>query len=307
MSFRLFIYYCALVGGWGAFLAWVLVWLTGVPAYTSPVLKATVIGGLLGMVVAAAVAGLDASLTSSGFGTLLRFLVAGMVGFLGGMMGGFLGGMLANAGLPVFIGWMLTGVAIGLSVGVYELVSVVMSQKSPRGAIRKLTNGLIGGLVGGLLGGLLFSLLMSMDTLVRFGLAFGLVLVGASVGLLIGLTQVAFSEAWLKVEAGFKPGRELVITKEETVIGRGEGCDIGLFGDSKVEKVHARIRQEGGDYLIRDENTEDGTYVNDARLGLEPVILKNGDEIQVGKNVLRFGTRQRQTAKAQTKRTRKEA
>jgi hypothetical protein len=24
-------------------------------------------------------------------------------------------------------------------------------------------------------------------------------------------------------------------------VGRGEGCDIGLFGDSDIEKLHARI------------------------------------------------------------------
>src|SRR5207253_3058764 len=69
----------------------------------------------------------------------------------------------------------------------------------------------------------------------------GFVAIGASIGLLVGLAQIILKEAWIKVEAGFRPGRELIIAKEKTTIGRAEGSDIALFGDSGVEKTHANI------------------------------------------------------------------
>ncbi len=294
MSFRLFIYYSALAGAWGAFVAMLLVLLLGIRSYSSALLQATVIGGLLGLLVALFVGSLDAYLNASGFARIPRVLLAGLVGLFGGMLGGGIGTLLLGFGVPLVVGWVLAGMAIGASVGVYDFFQARSRGKGVRGASRKLINGLIGGLVGGLLGGLPFGFLADTGFLSRASLAAGLILLGGSVGLMIGLAQVAFREAWIKVESGFRPGREVILTKEETVIGRGEWCELGLFGDSKVEKVHARIIQEDGRYLLVDAETEAGTYLNEQRIGRSPEVLRNGDVIEVGKNVLRFGTRQKQ-------------
>ena len=32
-------------------------------------------------------------------------------------------------------------------------------------------------------------------------------------------------------------GREIMLTKDETTIGRAESCDIGLFGDNAIERL----------------------------------------------------------------------
>ena len=77
-------------------------------------------------------------------------------------------------------------------------------------------------------------------------------LLGVCIGLLIGLAQVILKEAWIKVEAGFRAGRELMLTKDETTIGRAEGCDLGLFGDNTIEKLHARIVLKNNRYLLED-------------------------------------------------------
>ena len=53
MTFKLFIYYSAVMGGWGAFLAWCLVRLFGIESIESPTVRVMVIGALLGMFVAA--------------------------------------------------------------------------------------------------------------------------------------------------------------------------------------------------------------------------------------------------------------
>jgi pSer/pThr/pTyr-binding forkhead associated (FHA) protein len=118
---------------------------------------------------------------------------------------------------------------------------------------------------------------------------------GMCIGLLIGLAQVILKEAWLKVEKGFRPGRELIVSKEQVVIGRGEACDIGLFGDNGVERTHARILRKGDRYLLVDADTPGGTYLNGHRID-GPTPLRAGDAIGVGKAVIRFGERQKRTA-----------
>ena len=56
----------------------------------------------------------------------------------------------------------------------------------------------------------------------------------------------------------------MMLTKDETTIGRAEACDIGLFGDNAIEKLHARIVQKGNRYLLADDDTPGGTFLNDA-------------------------------------------
>ena len=96
--------------------------------------------------------------------------------------------------------------------------------------------------------------------------ALGFVALGASIGLLVGMAQVFLKEAWIKVEAGFRPGREMILAKENTVIGRAEGSDIALFGDPGVEKTHASIVQVNGRFFIEDNKSPGGTFVNDQPL-----------------------------------------
>ena len=72
--------------------------------------------------------------------------------------------------------------------------------------------------------------------------------------------------------------------------GRAESCDIGLFGDNQIEKLHAIILQAGNRYYVEDERTPAGTYVNDAPVQGR-VALTSGDKIRVGSNVLCFRER----------------
>src|SRR4029077_18831256 len=101
------------------------------------------------------------------------------------------------------------------------------------------------------------------------------------IGLAIGVAQVVLQEAWLKVEAGFRKGRELLVARTPMTIGRAESCDLGLFGDNGIERLHARILRQGHQYLIEDAGSSGGTYVNEARIA-EPTPLRSGDVIGVG-------------------------
>lgn len=296
MSFRMFIYYCALAGGWAAFLTWVLVQLTGIAAMERVFVKAMLIGGLLGGMVAAAVGLIDAWQHARGLERWVRSVVAGGLGFVGGTIGGFVGQALNYyVGLPAFLGWMLAGVLIGLALGAVDAFQAVRRGTDRRGAYRKLQNGLYGGLLGGLIGGLPFTFLDNVQRLRTSGLTISLVLLGSLIGLMIGLAQVILKDAWLVVVEGFRPGRELSLTKDVTTIGRAEDCDLGLFGDKAVAKLHARILAKNNHYLLAPAADAGETLVNDAPVGANPVPLHAGDSIRIGRSVIRFGERSRST------------
>src|SRR5262249_16642961 len=121
MSFKLFVYYCALLGGWAAFVAWAVVQASGIRGMESRTLYTTLTGALLGVLVAAAIGLLDALLNARPGQRVVRVLLCGVLGLVGGAFGGLVGQLLyANAGIPVFIGWILAGVLIGASIGVFD-------------------------------------------------------------------------------------------------------------------------------------------------------------------------------------------
>ncbi len=101
------------------------------------------------------------------------------------------------------------------------------------------------------------------------------------------------------IERGDAPGTEFRLTNDESTIGRWD-ADNGIFPDvdldafdtdAKVSRRHARVvRKEGGIYYIEDLGSTNGTYVNRGRRLLpgNSQILKDGDEVIVGKTFLRF-------------------
>ena len=294
MSFKKFIYYCALCGGWAAFVAWLALWLIHVVDIKEPFLKTPLIAGFLGLLVAAGVGAVDAKLNAVGFQRVLRVAVCMVVGLVGGALGGLIGEVVHFNDWLLLIGWILVGVAIGASLGVFDVLRAAATSQDIGPALKKTLNGVYGGLLGGFVGGVFFGLLYSNpathQALPNGSLAIGLVILGLCIGLLIGLAQVVLKEAWLKVEAGFRAGREVMLSKDETTIGRAESCDIGLFGDAALEKLHARIQRKNNQYFLADAETGAGTYLNDKPVR-KPTPLRNGDQIRVGNCVLRFGER----------------
>ena len=302
MSFRLFIYYCALCGGWAAFLGWVL------GLYLSPptaIGRAGIRGMWLGLLIALGLALVD-SLWNLSLKRLpqiaMRVGIGVLVGCVAGLLGGVLGQWLYSITLwEVFyvFGWTLTGMLVGSSVGVFELLSSLLMQSDFSGSVKKLIKALIGGTLGGLIGGTLSLLLkwafdfafQGRDVNDLWGpTAWGFVVLGLSIGLLIGLAQVILKEAWIKVEKGRRAGREMILTRARTTIGRAEACDIGLFGDHQIEKLHACILQAGNRYYVEDQKTPAGTFVNDQPVtGRTP--LQSGDRIRLGDSVLCFRER----------------
>ncbi|GIW79957.1 MAG: hypothetical protein KatS3mg105_1764 [Gemmatales bacterium] len=312
MSFRNFIYYCAICGGWAAFVAWILIEVMGVYSgrIKSDTAKTVLTSALLGLFVGSTIGMLDALLNSNGFQRFVRAGICLVVGMFGGILGGFVGQIVYDISKnPLFqiAGWALVGITIGASIAVFDLQRALRSPTTFGLARRKLINGMIGGTVGGVLGGIAFHIVgMGFAMIPKLGLgnldpntmmsprAVGLVILGMCIGLLIGTAQVVLKEAWIKVESGFRAGREMMLSKKETTIGRAEGTDIPLFGDMGVEKIHAKIVLHQGKYmLVENGSPAGGTFVNGERI-TGPTPLKNGDLIQLGqKSALRFGERRK--------------
>jgi MFS family permease len=298
VSFRIFIYYCALCGGWGAFVAWALSEILGLRLIESGLFYSAALGGMLGLLIAGAVGTLDARLNAPAGNRSARIIVSIFFGLIGGVAGGFFCEVLTmvNPWLR-FLGWMIVGVAIGSSIALYEFGEALLSQRVPRLAGQKLIHGVLGGALGGMTGGLLFTILDLTElknSMPRASLALGLVTLGTFVGLLIGLTQILLKEAWVEVEAGFRPGRQMILSKAETTIGRAETCDLALPGEG-IEFIHARISFEDGRYILADAGSSEGTFLNDHKLS-QSAPLRSGDRIRVGGNLLTFGERRKDSS-----------
>lgn len=293
MSFKTFIYYCAICGGWAGFLAWVI---RTFPPFklmniSDDLFRQGAIGAALGLLVGGLIGLLDAMLNTTGFARVIRFIICAGLGFIGGMVFGMIGEKIRQ-GVGMFLwGWMLVGIVIGASIGVYDL----LRNAGSRGfglAVRKVIRGVVGGAIGGAIGGFIQDFIGGLnikDTFPESSVAIGMVILGMCIGLLIGVAQVLLKEAWVRVERGFKAGREMMLSKAETTMGRQEGVDIALFGDMGVEKRHARIVMQKDRYVLVEEQPapQGGTFVNGERV-YGPVPLKNGDLISMGRSEVRF-------------------
>ncbi len=88
------------------------------------------------------------------------------------------------------------------------------------------------------------------------------------------------------VLSGGEPGTadlSLTLDAPRLVIGRGEGCDVRL-PDASVSHRHASIRQRGGEHVLLDEGSTNGTFMDRVRLPPQtPRALRSGERVRVGR------------------------
>lgn len=80
--------------------------------------------------------------------------------------------------------------------------------------------------------------------------------------------------------------RTLALVTGENVIGRDESCLVHV-DSAGVSRRHARIRAEGGRFLLEDLGSKNGTFLRDVRLE-SPAELSDGDELRLGQTPLVF-------------------
>jgi DNA-binding winged helix-turn-helix (wHTH) protein len=86
---------------------------------------------------------------------------------------------------------------------------------------------------------------------------------------------------WLRWE-----GRELLLQKVRTVIGRDAAADVQLESP-RISREHAQVVIDGPRALIEDLGSKNGTFLRDQRI-TTPTLLAHGDEIRIGPFVLTF-------------------
>jgi pSer/pThr/pTyr-binding forkhead associated (FHA) protein len=74
--------------------------------------------------------------------------------------------------------------------------------------------------------------------------------------------------------------REIAVTKEEFLIGRGADCDLRLR-ESAISRHHCLLRIRPGEVTISDLGSANGTFVNGQRIRSQATVI-NGDELGIG-------------------------
>lgn len=86
-----------------------------------------------------------------------------------------------------------------------------------------------------------------------------------SLSVLIALTGPLNGERW--------------VVQKDTLIGRGEDCDI-VIPDRKISRHHAKISVSKSGVLLEDLKSKNGTHHNGDQIA-DPVALQEGDMIQI--------------------------
>ena len=86
-------------------------------------------------------------------------------------------------------------------------------------------------------------------------------------------------DATLQVVRGPSAGVVYRLCGEELTIGRTPQCSVFL-NDMTVSRIHARLHREGSAYVLTDENSFNGVWVNNR--SIESKALASGDFIQIG-------------------------
>jgi pSer/pThr/pTyr-binding forkhead associated (FHA) protein len=84
-----------------------------------------------------------------------------------------------------------------------------------------------------------------------------------------------------------------VIGREDPASGSYPEVDLVPYGGEEggVSRRHAQITRSGQDYFIEDLNSVNYTFVNRQKIpASEPYPLRDGDEIRLGRVLLRFKT-----------------
>ncbi len=79
--------------------------------------------------------------------------------------------------------------------------------------------------------------------------------------------------------------QELLLSGGTVTIGR-QPDNVVRIDNPAVSGHHAKVSPEGDDYVIEDSESFNGTYVNGQRIN--KVILKDGDNVTIGKHTIEF-------------------
>src|SRR3954453_23156623 len=103
------------------------------------------------------------------------------------------------------------------------------------------------------------------------------------------------SDLVLEIVEGSEAGRQLPLDSVIDV-GREPSLPLHLDEDTQVSRRHARISVQGGQVVVEDLGSTNGTYVNDQPIS-SPRTLNPGDKVRVGLTVLELRTKRPMAAR----------
>jgi pSer/pThr/pTyr-binding forkhead associated (FHA) protein len=104
----------------------------------------------------------------------------------------------------------------------------------------------------------------------------------------LAIQNLPAGSALLVVQRGPNAGARFLLDADRTTAGRRPDSDIFL-DDVTVSRKHAEFVRRGEGFAVRDVGSLNGSYVNRDRI--EEVVLRDGDEVQIGKYRLSFMAR----------------
>jgi len=85
------------------------------------------------------------------------------------------------------------------------------------------------------------------------------------------------------------PGNDILLSGGTVTLGRKVGSDIVLTDDPYISGKHAELRADETEITLTDVGSTNGTVVNGQKLAAdEPILLLEGDEIQIGRTKYRL-------------------
>ncbi|HET9546787.1 MAG TPA: FHA domain-containing protein [Desertimonas sp.] len=103
---------------------------------------------------------------------------------------------------------------------------------------------------------------------------------GAQDDIAVPMNSLPRDGAVLIVRAGPQAGERFELGAGTTLLGRHPDSDI-MLDDITVSRRHVAIERTPEGYVVRDEGSLNGTYINQERV--DRSVLRHGDELQIGK------------------------
>ncbi|MDM8532186.1 FHA domain-containing protein [Anaerolineales bacterium HSG25] len=94
------------------------------------------------------------------------------------------------------------------------------------------------------------------------------------------------AKAVLVVRQGTQVGMSFPLSNSHTILGREEGINITLQ-DPEASRRHARVSWQGGQFVLEDLGSTNGTFINGIQI-TAPQVLNPGDSVGIGQTTLVF-------------------